>query len=581
MSSLYTLQEELANRAFSVISSGIDRDGKRDESAPLTQQKDEIAAVMRCYLNGVDMLDRALKEKDPNSERSRCLTGKLERNRKMVIERIEKLQEEYASIKAQIEIENAKPSSSPSSSSIGQDSKPARDVQRPSTPPPKPAPPKQQQHPPVRKVEAKVIAVSGDDDDLEEEKEGSFFSFFSQAFGVGDRKKKKSSSRIEIKPQPECLADQLMRSSSSSSQLSRSLPSQPQTKKVSPSVQPSRSNHPKPSLSVPPAKPPKPQNPPVTTSPPSSQPSQQPHKGNPEILRGIDKKLQSAILDEVVENGPSVSWDDIGGLEDVKSSLYEAIILPSLRPELFSGLRSPPKGMLLFGPPGNGKTMIAKAVAHESKATFFNISASSLTSKWVGEGEKMVKALFALARYLQPSVIFIDEVDSILTERSSGENDAMRRLKTEFLIQFDGVGSADGERIFVLGATNRPQDLDEAARRRFAKRVYVRLPDAETRKGIVVKLLAKNANKITGGQLNKIANLTEGYSAADLTNLCKDAAMAPLRDIDIRKVATVSVDKVRPIVFSDFEAALTQIRPSVSQESLEYFEKWNSQFGCK
>ena len=109
----------------------------------------------------------------------------------------------------------------------------------------------------------------------------------------------------------------------------------------------------------------------------------------------------------------------------------------------------------------------------------------------------------------------------------------------------------------------------------------MRLPDAETRKGIVEKLLAKNANKISGAQLNKIAQLTEGYSAADLTNLCKDAAMAPLRDIDIHKVATVSVDKVRPIVFSDFEAALTQIRPSVSQESLEYFEKWNSQFGCK
>ena len=218
--------------------------------------------------------------------------------------------------------------------------------------------------------------------------------------------------------------------------------------------------------------------------PREEKPSGKPDEVGKEILRGLDRHMQEAILNNVVEdsNGRnSVSWADIGGLEDVKRSLYEAVIMPSLNPGLFSGLRAPPKGMLLFGPPGNGKTMIAKAVAHESKATFFNISASALTSKWVGDGEKMVRTLFALARYLQPSIIFIDEVDSILTERSSGENDAMRRLKTEFLIQFDGVGSTNGERIFVLGATNRPQDLDEAARRRFTKRIYVPLPDKGTR----------------------------------------------------------------------------------------------------
>ena len=301
-----------------------------------------------------------------------------------------------------------------------------------------------------------------------------------------------------------------------------------------------------------------------------------------EILRGLDRQMQEAILNNVVEdsNGKgAVSWDDIGGLEEVKRGLYEAVILPSLNPGLFSGLRAPPKGMLLFGPPGNGKTMIAKAVAHESKATFFNISASALTSKWVGDGEKMVRTLFALARYLQPSVIFIDEVDSILTERSSGENDAMRRLKTEFLIQFDGVGSANGERIFVLGATNRPQDLDEAARRRFTKRIYVPLPDKSTRKTIITNLLSKNTHSLTKTQLNKVAEMTEGYSAADLSALCKEAAMAPLRDISISEVAKFSEDKVRPIRLSDIKAAMTKIRPSVSKESLGMLEKWNEDFG--
>ena len=301
-----------------------------------------------------------------------------------------------------------------------------------------------------------------------------------------------------------------------------------------------------------------------------------------EILRGLDRQMQEAILNNVVEDGngrSSVSWEDIGGLEEVKRSLYEAVIMPSLNPGLFSGLRAPPKGMLLFGPPGNGKTMIAKAVAHESKATFFNISASALTSKWVGDGEKMVRTLFALARYLQPSIIFIDEVDSILTERSSGENDAMRRLKTEFLIQFDGVGSTNGERIFVLGATNRPQDLDEAARRRFTKRIYVPLPDKGTRKSIVTSLLSKNTHSLTKTQLGKVADMTEGYSAADLSALCKEAAMIPLREISISDVATFSEDNVRPIGLGDIKSALSQIRPSVSKESLALFERWNADFG--
>eukprot|EP01126_Amoeba_proteus_P013368 TRINITY_DN15674_c0_g1_i2.p3 TRINITY_DN15674_c0_g1~~TRINITY_DN15674_c0_g1_i2.p3 ORF type:complete len:172 (+),score=41.16 TRINITY_DN15674_c0_g1_i2:1219-1734(+) len=157
------------------------------------------------------------------------------------------------------------------------------------------------------------------------------------------------------------------------------------------------------------------------------------------------------INNEILHVHLNVRWCDIAGLEDVKSTLNEMIILPHKRPELFTGLRQPPRGLLLFGPPGNGKTLIAKAVATESNVTFFAISASSLTSKWIGEGEKMVKALFAVARVKQPSFIFIDEIDSILTTRGSEEHESTRRLKTEFLLQFDGAASGDStERVTVM-----------------------------------------------------------------------------------------------------------------------------------
>lgn len=247
-------------------------------------------------------------------------------------------------------------------------------------------------------------------------------------------------------------------------------------------------------------------------------------------VKGVDNKLVQLIMDEIVEGGARIKWSDIAGQEAAKQALQEMVILPAVRPELFTGLRTPAKGLLLFGPPGNGKTLLARAIATECSATFFNISAATLTSKYVGDGEKLVRALFSVARKLQPSIIFIDEIDSLLSERNAGEHEASRRLKTEFLVEFDGLpGNMDSDKIVVMGATNRPQELDEAALRRFTKRIYVSLPNQSTREHLIKQLLAKQGCKLSNNSIANLSALTNGYSGSDLTALAKDAALEPIR----------------------------------------------------
>ncbi|CAH1114591.1 unnamed protein product [Psylliodes chrysocephalus] len=308
--------------------------------------------------------------------------------------------------------------------------------------------------------------------------------------------------------------------------------------------------------------------------------SKQAQRARSTSLRGVDPKLANAILDEIVEGGPLVQWEDIVGQDVAKQALQEMVILPSLRPELFTGLRTPARGLLLFGPPGNGKTLLARAVATECQATFFSISAASLTSKYVGDGEKMVRALFAIARELQPSIIFIDEVDSLLSERTNNEHEASRRLKTEFLVEFDGLPSnPESEKVLVMAATNRPQELDEAALRRFPKRVYVSLPNLETRAKLLKKLLSKQGCTLTQQELKRLATLTEGYSGSDLTALAKDAALGPIRELQPEQVKQMDPNAVRSITINDFLDSLKRIRRSVSPQSLVAYEKWSLQYG--
>lgn len=301
-----------------------------------------------------------------------------------------------------------------------------------------------------------------------------------------------------------------------------------------------------------------------------------------ERLKNIDKNIGQRILNEVVHQKQDTKWDDIAGLENVKQAINEIVVYPMQNPELFQGLLAPAKGLLLFGPPGTGKTLIGKCIAAESGATFFAISASSLTSKWVGEGEKMVRALFAVARCLQPSVVFIDEIDSLLTQRVDGEHDSSRRMKTEFLVQFDGVSTGTDDRLLIVGATNRPQELDEAARRRFTKRLYVPLPDEGAREQIIETLMKKAKSALTDDCIRYIVEKTDGFSGADMSTLCKEAALSSVRAVIRQRgnAKNLASGDIPPVVKTDFEQALKHVKASVSGNDLGLYEEWDTKYGA-
>lgn len=293
----------------------------------------------------------------------------------------------------------------------------------------------------------------------------------------------------------------------------------------------------------------------------------------------LDPKLRAMIEAEILSaRGSGPLFRDVVGLDKAKQALREMVILPALRPDVFSGLRQPPRGLLLYGPPGNGKTLIASAVAAEANATFFNISAATLVSKHFGEAEKLMRALFLVAAERSPSIIFIDELDSILSKRSSEEHEASRRLKTEFMVQFDGVGSKGSQsHVVVIGATNIPDQLDDAVIRRLTKRIFVGTPETDTRRELIESLLAKHTHSLTEAQKNKVIKATEGYSCSDIRSLCQEASMGPVREMDNRQLVSVSLANIAPITFDHFVSALRVVAPSVSLERLKEYAKFESQ----
>jgi len=239
--------------------------------------------------------------------------------------------------------------------------------------------------------------------------------------------------------------------------------------------------------------------------------------------------LKGALSQAIVIEKPNVKWDDVAGLETAKQLLKEAVILPIKFPQLFQGKRKPWRGILLYGPPGTGKSYLAKAVATEANnSTFFSVSSSDLISKYVGESEKLIKQLFVLAREKQPSIIFIDEIDSLGSKRGDNEQDYARRVKTEFFIQMQGVGK-NSENVLILGATNCPWDLDSALRRRFTKRVYIPLPEKGARKQIFRVHVGDTHNVLNDKDYEILAQKTEGFSGSDISAIVQDALMEPVR----------------------------------------------------
>ncbi|KAI9321034.1 hypothetical protein BX666DRAFT_1852511 [Dichotomocladium elegans] len=242
------------------------------------------------------------------------------------------------------------------------------------------------------------------------------------------------------------------------------------------------------------------------------------------------KKMRASLASAILSEKPNVRWDDVAGLEGAKEAIKEAVILPIKFPQFFTGNRKPWRGILLYGPPGTGKSYLAKAVATEARSTFFSVSSSDLVSKWLGESERLVKNLFQMARENKPAIVFIDEVDSLCGTRGEGESEAARRIKTEFLVQMNGVGN-DMDGVLILGATNIPWQLDSAIRRRFEKRIYIPLPDAHARATMFQLNVGETPCTLTPADYKHLADLTDGYSGSDIAILVRDALMQPIRKV--------------------------------------------------
>uniref|UniRef100_A0A1J3DR80 Protein SUPPRESSOR OF K(+) TRANSPORT GROWTH DEFECT 1 n=1 Tax=Noccaea caerulescens TaxID=107243 RepID=A0A1J3DR80_NOCCA len=320
-------------------------------------------------------------------------------------------------------------------------------------------------------------------------------------------------------------------------------------------------------------------------------------------------KLRAGLNSAIVREKPNIKWTDVAGLESAKQSLQEAVILPVKFPQFFTGKRRPWRAFLLYGPPGTGKSYLAKAVATEADSTFFSVSSSDLVSKWMGESEKLVSNLFEMARESSPSIIFVDEIDSLCGQRGEGnESEASRRIKTELLVQMQGVGHSD-DKVLVLAATNTPYALDQAIRRRFDKRIYIPLPEAKARQHMFKVHLGDTPHNLTEADFEYLGLKTEGFSGSDVSVCVKDVLFEPVRktqdamfffkspdgawmpcgprqpgaiqttmqDLAAKGLAEKIIPP--PITRNDFEKVLARQRPTVSKSDLDVHERFTQEFG--
>ncbi|KPJ11471.1 Katanin p60 ATPase-containing subunit A-like 2 [Papilio machaon] len=311
-----------------------------------------------------------------------------------------------------------------------------------------------------------------------------------------------------------------------------------------------------------------------------------------------DKKQLVDLLYQDIIRPAGVSWDDVKGLEDAKRILIESVVYPVRHPAVFTGLLEPWRGALLHGPPGSGKTLLARALASESRCTFFNVACSTLVNKWRGESEKIVQVLFEMAFYYSPSIIFMDEVETLVSERSGpGEHEASRRLKSQLLTELDGVRDRDGL-VFLLANSNMPWEIDTAMLRRLEKRIYVPLPDAKARAALfemylnvrTVEIypkvnfqeLAAKTDGYSGSEIklvckealmaNELAAKTDGYSGSEIKLVCKEALMANVRKMLPNMVSRSQSGRKERLDVSDILASHRQAKAGVKRSAKKHIE---------
>ncbi|KAK3021852.1 hypothetical protein RJ639_047860 [Escallonia herrerae] len=287
-------------------------------------------------------------------------------------------------------------------------------------------------------------------------------------------------------------------------------------------------------------------------------------------------KLRSGLNSAIIREKPNVRWNDVAGLQSAKQALQEAVILPVKFPQFFTGNRRPWRAFLLYGPPGTGKSYLAKAVASEADSTFFSVSSSDLVSKWMGESEKLVSNLFEMARESAPSIIFIDEIDSLCGQRGEGnESEASRRIKTELLVQMQGVGTND-DKVLVLAATNTPYALDQAIRRRFDKRIYIPLPDLKARQHMfkVNEVLFEPIRKTQDAEFF-IKDSDDNWIPCGPRQ--PGAILTNMQGLAARGLAS----KIHPppINKTDFDKVLARQKSTVSKTDLQVHDRFTHEFG--